>query len=105
MTSRKTLRRRHTCVRLPKSSQRWKTPFRHFINCRNSIRNSAKSVLSKELREEIWNRFKEASTVVNKRHQAHFEALKAREEENLVLKTALCERVEAIDVAALNNNA
>ena len=61
--------------------------------------------VSKELREEIWNRFKEASTVVNKRHQAHFEALKAREEENLVLKTALCERVEAIDVAALNNNA
>ena len=61
--------------------------------------------VSKELREEIWNRFKEASTVVNKRHQAHFEALKAREEENLVQKTALCERVEAIDVAALNNNA
>lgn len=61
--------------------------------------------VSKELREEIWNRFKEASTVVNKRHQAHFEALKAREEENLVQKTALCERVEAIDVAVLNNNA
>lgn len=61
--------------------------------------------VSKELREEVWNRFKEASTVVNKRHQAHFEALKAREEENLVLKTALCERVEAIDLAALSNNA
>lgn len=61
--------------------------------------------VSKELREEIWNRFKEASTVVNKRHQAHFEALKAREEENLVLKTALCERVETIDLAALTTNA
>lgn len=61
--------------------------------------------VSKELRDEVWNRFKEASTVVNKRHQAHFEALKAREEENLVLKTALCERVEAIDLAALSNNA
>lgn len=61
--------------------------------------------VSKELRDEVWNRFKEASTVVNKRHQAHFEALKAREEENLVLKTALCERVEAIDLATLSNNA
>lgn len=60
--------------------------------------------VSKELRDEVWNRFKEASTVVNKRHQAHFEVLKAREEENLVLKTALCERVEAIDLAALSNN-
>ena len=45
--------------------------------------------VSKELREEIWKRFKEASTVVNKRHQEHFENLKAREEENLRLKTAL----------------
>lgn len=61
--------------------------------------------VSKELRDEVWNRFKEASTVVNKRHQAHFETLKAREEENLVLKTALCERVEAIDLATLSNNA
>lgn len=50
--------------------------------------------VSKELREQIWNRFKEASTVVNKRHQAHFEGLKAREEENLQKKTALCEQVE-----------
>ena len=53
--------------------------------------------MEKEKREEIWTRFKEASTVVNKRHQQHFEALKAREEENLVAKTALCEKVEAIE--------
>ncbi|MBQ8065630.1 MAG: DUF349 domain-containing protein [Prevotella sp.] len=53
--------------------------------------------VSKELREEIWNRFKAASTVVNKRHQQHFEDLRAREEENLAKKTALCEKVEAIN--------
>lgn len=52
--------------------------------------------VSKELREQIWTRFKEASTVVNKRHQAHFESLKAKEEENLARKTALCEKVEAL---------
>lgn len=52
--------------------------------------------VAKELREEIWARFKEASTAVNKRHQAHFEALKAAEEENLAKKTALCEKVEAL---------
>ena len=52
--------------------------------------------VSKELREEIWQRFKAASTVINKRHQQHFENLRAREEENLQKKTALCEKVEAI---------
>ena len=52
--------------------------------------------VSKELREEIWQRFKAASTVINKRHQQHFEDLRAREEENLQKKTALCEKVEAI---------
>ena len=52
--------------------------------------------VAKELREEIWNRFKAASTVVNKKHQQHFEGLRAKEEENLVKKTALCEKVEAI---------
>ena len=52
--------------------------------------------VSKELREEIWQRFKTASTVINKRHQQHFEDLRAREEENLEKKTALCEKVEAI---------
>ena len=52
--------------------------------------------VSKELREEIWQRFKAASTVINKRHQQHFEDLRAREEENLTKKTELCEKVEAI---------
>ena len=52
--------------------------------------------VSKDLREEIWNRFKAASTVVNKRHQQHFENLRAQEEDNLTRKTALCEKVEAI---------
>ena len=52
--------------------------------------------VSKELRDEIWNRFKAASTVINKRHQQHFEGLRAKEEENLAKKTALCEKVEAI---------
>ncbi|MCR4995147.1 MAG: DUF349 domain-containing protein [Bacteroidales bacterium] len=54
--------------------------------------------VAKELRDSIWDRFKAASTVINKRHQEHFEAIKAREEENLQKKTALCERVEEIKV-------
>ena len=52
--------------------------------------------VAKELREEIWQRFKAASTIINKRHQQHFEGLRAKEEENLEKKTALCEQVEAI---------
>ncbi len=54
--------------------------------------------VAKELREEIWARFKAASTVVNKRHQQHFEDLKQKEEDNLALKTALCEKIEALDI-------
>lgn len=52
--------------------------------------------VAKEQREEIWNRFKAASTVINKRHQQHFEGVRAKEEDNLARKTALCEKVEAI---------
>jgi len=52
--------------------------------------------VAKDLREQMWQRFKAASTVINKRHQQHFEDLRAREEENLAKKTALCEKVEAI---------
>lgn len=52
--------------------------------------------VTKELREQIWTRFKAASTVINKRHQQHFEDLRSKEEENLTLKTALCEKVEEI---------
>ena len=61
--------------------------------------------VSKELREEIWQRFKAASTVINKRHQQHFENLRAKEEENLVRKTALCEQVEAIAAEENKNSA
>lgn len=57
--------------------------------------------VAKELREEIWARFKAASTAVNKRHQQFFEDLKKKEEENLARKTALCEKIEAIDTAAI----
>lgn len=57
--------------------------------------------VAKDLREEIWTRFKNASTVVNKRHQAHFEELKSREEENLTKKTELCEKVEGFHLDEL----
>lgn len=53
--------------------------------------------VAKENREQIWTRFKNASTVINKRHQQHFEELRGKEEENLVKKTNLCEKVEAIN--------
>ena len=52
--------------------------------------------VAKELREEIWARFKAASTVINKKHQQHFESIRSKEEENLAKKTELCEKVEAI---------
>lgn len=54
--------------------------------------------VAKELREEIWTRFKNASTVINKKHQQHFEDLRAKEEDNLAKKTALCEKIEAINL-------
>ena len=57
--------------------------------------------VAKDLREEIWNRFKEASTVIRKRHQDFFVARKAQEEENLQKKTELCEQVEAIPTDGL----
>ena len=53
--------------------------------------------VSKESREEIWNRFKTASTVINKRHQQHFEELKDKEKENLDQKTVICEILEGIE--------
>lgn len=57
--------------------------------------------VAKELRDEVWNRFKTASTTINKRHQDFFIAQKQQEEENLQRKTEICERVEAIDLAPL----
>lgn len=55
--------------------------------------------VAKELREEVWARCRAASTVINKRHQQHFEDLRAKEEENLARKTALCEKVEELGKA------
>lgn len=52
--------------------------------------------VAKELREDMWTRFKAASTVINKRHQKHFEELRSKEEDNLTKKTALCEKVEVL---------
>lgn len=57
--------------------------------------------VAKEDREPLWNRFKEASSKINKKHQAYFESLKEHEEENLRLKTAICEKLEAIDTESL----
>lgn len=57
--------------------------------------------VSRKDREVIWNRFKEASTQINKKYQAHFEKLKEQEDHNLELKTALCEKLEAIDYTQL----
>ena len=53
--------------------------------------------VAKELRDEVWNRFKTASTAVNRRHQQHFESLKEAEQHNLDQKTVICEIVEAIE--------
>ena len=60
--------------------------------------------VAKEIRDEVWTRFKDASAEINKRYQAHFEARKAQEKANEDAKTALCERIEAIDFDALKNN-
>ena len=57
--------------------------------------------VSRELREEIWTRFKNASTIISKKHQEHFEELRGMEQRNLEEKTAFCEAVEAIDCSTL----
>jgi len=59
--------------------------------------------VAKEIREDIWAKFKELSTIINKKHQAYFDAIKAREEENLAKKTALCEQLEAVETDGLKN--
>ena len=57
--------------------------------------------VASDLREQIWTRFKDASTVINKRHQEYFEVRKQKEEENLAKKTAICETIEGYDLDAL----
>ncbi len=59
--------------------------------------------VAKELREELWQRFKDASTEINKKYQAFFERLKEIENENLAQKTAICENLEAIDYSKLKS--
>ena len=59
--------------------------------------------VAKEIRDEIWARFKDASAVINKKYQAFFEERKAREAENEAAKTAICERVETLDFSQLNS--
>ena len=57
--------------------------------------------VAKDLREEIWNRFKDASTIINKRHQDFFEGRKQQEQDNLEKKTAICEQIETLDLESL----
>lgn len=59
--------------------------------------------VAKEFRDEIWERFKAASTEINKKHQGHFEELKGQEENNLAEKTAICDTLKAIDYSQLKN--
>lgn len=60
--------------------------------------------VAREIREELWNRFKEASTVINKRHQEYFDQIHAKEEENLQKKQALIDRALEIKVDELTSN-
>ena len=60
--------------------------------------------VARELREEIWNRFKEASSVINKKHQAYFDELHAKEDENLERKKAIIEKIKAIDFSGFKSN-
>ncbi len=53
--------------------------------------------VSREFREQIWDRFKAASAVINKKHQAHFEGVRKLEEQNFALKTEICDKLEAIE--------
>ena len=59
--------------------------------------------VARELREEIWNRFKTASTAINKKHQSHFDDIRKVEDENMALKASLCERIEAIDTTKFSS--
>lgn len=59
--------------------------------------------VAREIREEIWTRFKAASSVINKNHQGHFDEVRKLEEDNLVAKTALCEKIEAFDYSGFTS--
>lgn len=59
--------------------------------------------VAREIREQIWNRFKEASTAINKKHQAYFDSIRKFEDDNYAAKTALCEEIEIFDFQNLTN--
>lgn len=75
--------------------------FRQLQQLHNEFRETGP--VAPELREEVWTRFKAASTIINRRHQEHFEGKKEQERVNLEKKTALCEEIENIDYATLTN--
>lgn len=77
------------------------TAYRRLQELHNKWRQAGP--VAKEFREEIWDKFKTASADVNKRYQAFFEARKAREAENETGKTAICEKLEAMDLDALKS--
>lgn len=58
--------------------------------------------VAREFREDIWQRFKAATTIINKKHQGHFDEIRSLEEDNLTAKTAICEKIEAVKVEDLN---
>ena len=72
--------------------------FRQLQQLHNDFRETGP--VAPELREEVWTRFKNASTTVNRRHQEHFEAKKQKEQDNLDRKSAICEEIENMDVKA-----
>ena len=94
MTSRRILKPRPNSARLQRNSMRKRMLFLPSPAGPPPAISRNRSCC-KELREQIWERFKAASTVINKKHQQHFEDLRAKEEENLAKKSALCEKVEA----------
>jgi len=59
--------------------------------------------VAREIREQIWTRFKDASTAINKKHQSYFDSIRKLEDENYEAKNALCEKIEAFDFNNLNN--
>ena len=59
--------------------------------------------VAREIREQIWSRFKDASTAINKKHQSYFDSIRKLEDENYEIKVALCEKIEAFDFSNLNN--
>lgn len=73
--------------------------FRQLQQLHNEYRETGP--VAPELREELWTRFKAASTIINRRHQEHFETKKEQEMENLAKKSAICEQIEAIDYSTL----